>query len=198
MSTTMSTPGVEIARYAGAMYGIVLDDATVVSVENAVNSSSLNAVVNNVYAADFSSVSNSTVATTVATNLGLTGTLLNQAQAYILGQLNAAPAGSQGATVMTILNMFGQMTSDPTWGAAATAWETKVSAAVSYGQNPSNTTITTINALSTNGGSFTLTTSLAHRATSSIASVFLRSAEFARIRLSNFSKGCLVECGQAV
>lgn len=47
-------------------------------------------------------------------------------------------------------------------------------------------------------GAFRLTTSLARRATSSIASVFLRSAEFARIRLSNFSRGCLVECGQTI
>uniref|UniRef100_UPI002627E9A3 hypothetical protein n=1 Tax=Ferrovum sp. TaxID=2609467 RepID=UPI002627E9A3 len=95
MSINMSTPGVEIARYAGAMYGLVLDDATVVSVEGAVNASSLNTVVNNAYGADFSSVANTTVATTVATNLGLTGNLLTQAQAYILAQLNAAPAGAQ-------------------------------------------------------------------------------------------------------
>lgn len=200
MSINMSTQGVEIARYAGAMYGLVLDDATVLSVESAANASSMNAVVNNVYAADFSSVSNSTVATTVATNLGLTGSLLNQAQAYILGQLNAAPAGTQGATIMTILNMFGQMTSDPTWGTAATAWENRVSAAVTYGQNSGTTSYSTISAMSPTAPATTynLTTSLAHRATSSIASVFLRSAEFARIRLSNFSKGCLVECGQAV
>ena len=160
MTINMSTPGVEIARYAGAMYGLVLDDSTVVSVENAVSSSSLNNVVNGVYAADFSTVANSTVATTVATNLGLTGTLLTQAQAYILAQLNAAPAGSQGATIMTILNMFGQMTSDPTWGTAATAWETKVSAAVTYGQNGNNTTNSQMSSMSTapSGGIFTLTT----------------------------------------
>ena len=162
MTINMSTPGVEIARYAGAMYGLVLDDSTVVSVENAVSSSSLNNVVNGVYAADFSTVGNSTVATTVATNLGLTGTLLTQAQAYILAQLNAAPAGSQGATIMTILNMFGQMTSDPTWGTAATAWETKVSAAVTYGQNGNNTTNSQMSSMSTapSGGIFTLTTGI--------------------------------------
>ena len=162
MSINMSTPGVEIARYAGAMYGLVLDDATVVSVEGAVNASSLNTVVNNAYGADFSSVANTTVATTVATNLGLTGNLLTQAQAYILAQLNAAPAGAQGQTIMTILNMFGQMTSDPTWGAAATAWETKVSAAVSYGQNANNTTNAQISGFSSvpTGGTFTLTTGI--------------------------------------
>ncbi len=153
MSINMSTPGVEIARYAGAMYGIVLDDATVVSVENAANANpnptaGLNAVVNAVYTADFGSATNASVAATVATNLGLTGTLSTEAQAYIVAQLNAASAGTQGATIMSILNMFGQMTSDPTWGAAATAWENRVSAAVTYGQNSGNTSNSVISAMS--------------------------------------------------
>ncbi|KXW58054.1 hypothetical protein FEMY_14050 [Ferrovum myxofaciens] len=162
MSINMSTQGVEIARYAGAMYGLVLDDATVVSVENAANAggSSLNAVMNQVYAADFSSISNATVATTVVTNLGLTGSLQSQAQAYVLAQLNAAPAGSQGATIMTILNMFGQMTSDPVWGAAATAWENKVSESVTYGQNKANVANSSIGGMSPTpvGGTYDLTT----------------------------------------
>nr|WP_297497344.1 hypothetical protein [Ferrovum sp.] len=153
MSINMSTPGVEIARYAGAMYGIVLDDATVVSVENAANANpnptaGLNAVVNAVYTADFGSATNASVAATVAANLGLTGTLSTEAQAYIVAQLNAASAGTQGATIMSILNMFGQMTSDPTWGAAATAWENRVSAAVTYGQNSGNTSNSVISAMS--------------------------------------------------
>jgi len=151
MSINMSTQGVEIARYAGAMYGIVLDDATVLSVENEANANptaGLNAVVNSVYTADFGSATNASVAAIVATNLGLKGTLSTEAQTYIVGQLNAAPAGTQGATIMTILNMFGGMTSDPTWGAAATAWENRVSAAVTYGQNTGNTSNSAISAMS--------------------------------------------------
>jgi hypothetical protein len=119
------------------MYGLVLDGDTVTSVQSWALSpgNSMNSVLNSVYASDFSSVSNANVATTVATNLGLTGTLLNQASAYIAAQLNAAPAGSQGATIMNILSMFGQMTNDPIWGAAATAWQNTVTAATNYAQN---------------------------------------------------------------
>ncbi len=162
MAINMSTQNVEIARYAGAMYGLVLDNSTVVSVENEanVNGMNMNAVVNQVYGADFSSATNATVASTVVTNLGLTGTLQTQAQAYILAQLNAASPGTQGATILSILNMFGQMTSDPVWGAAATAWENKVSNAVTYGGNTANTANTSIGGMSPTpgGGTYVLTT----------------------------------------
>ncbi len=166
MAINVSTQGVEIARYVGAVYGLVLDDATVVSIENVMNAvggtptADVDAVVNSAYAADFSTATNASVATTVATNLGLTGTLLSQAQAYILAQLNAASAGTQGQTIMNILNMFGQLTSDPVWGAAATAWETKVSAAVTYGQNANNTSNSQMSAMSSvaPGITYTLTT----------------------------------------
>ncbi len=168
MAINVSTQGVEIARYVGAVYGLVLDDATVVSIENVMNAvggtptADVDAVVNSAYAADFSTATNASVATTVATNLGLTGTLLSQAQAYILAQLNAASAGTQGQTIMNILNMFGQLTSDPVWGAAATAWETKVSAAVTYGQNANNTSNSQMSAMSSvaPGITYTLTTGI--------------------------------------
>jgi hypothetical protein len=157
--------GVEIARYVGAMYGLVLDDATVTSIENTANTSangSLAPLANSAYATDFGTATPASVATTVASNLGLTGTLLTQAEAYIQAQLNAAAPGTQGQTMLSMLNMFGGLTGDPVWGVAATAWENKVSAAVSYGQNPTDYSNGSIAAFPSTGvgSTFTLTTGL--------------------------------------
>jgi S-layer protein len=63
---------------------------------------------------------------------------------------------------MTILNQFAGLTSDATFGAAATAWENKVSNAVSYGQNVANTSNAPISSVSstTPPTAYTLTTGI--------------------------------------
>ena len=43
----------EVTRFAGALYGLVLDNATMSDVTSAVNASSLSAVLNNLYQSDF-------------------------------------------------------------------------------------------------------------------------------------------------
>jgi S-layer protein len=87
---------------------------------------------NSYYAATFGSVANATVASTVAANLGLTGAALTSGSAYIAAQLNAAAGDARGAVISNIVNLFGTLAADATFGAAATAWNTKVATAVSY------------------------------------------------------------------
>jgi hypothetical protein len=127
---------------------------------SAVNASSLNTVLNNVFMSDFGSATNASVASTLVTNLGLTGTAATEAQAYIVGVLGGTAANAMGAAIMTILNQFAGMTSDATFGAAATAWESKVTNAVNYSQNTANTVNESISAITSSavGKTYTLTT----------------------------------------
>jgi S-layer protein len=127
-----------------------------------VNASSLNTVLDNVFMSDFGSATDASVAATVVSNLGLTGTAATEGQAYIVGVLGGTAASAKGAAIMTILNQFAGLTSDATFGAAATAWETKVGNAVNYSQDTANTTNGSISNISSTppGQTFTLTTSI--------------------------------------
>ncbi|MDE1943852.1 MAG: hypothetical protein KGI47_11995, partial [Betaproteobacteria bacterium] len=58
MAINISTTQVEVARFAGALYGLALDNATMTVVLNAVNANGangLNTVLNNVFQSDFGS-----------------------------------------------------------------------------------------------------------------------------------------------
>lgn len=191
--SNISTNSTEVARFAGALYGSVLDYPTTNEVLTSANSYGLYNLLNAVYTRDFSNIASSTVAATVSTNLGLTGTLLADAETYITGVLNAAAPGTQGAAISGILDLFAGLTSDPTWGPAATAWENKVTNAVEYGQNSANTTNTSIGSLSSTPPvtTFTLTTNLV-----GLASALSFISSSVRILLSNFSRGFSIECGR--
>jgi len=102
-------------------------------------------------------VANATVGTTVATNLGLTGDALTNGAAYITAQLNAAAPGARGAVISTILDLFAGLTADATYGAFATAYNTKVDVANAY-TGATNVTIGTVVAAA--ASVFTLTTSV--------------------------------------
>jgi S-layer protein len=160
--TNISTNQTEVARFAGALYGLVLDNATMTDVVSAVNSSGLNTVLNNVFMSDFGSASDASVAATLTTNLGLTGTAATEGQAYIVGVLGGTAANAKGAAIMTILNQFAGLTGDATFGTAATAWEGKVSNSVAYAQNTANTSNGSISNISSTppGQTISLTTSI--------------------------------------
>jgi len=111
---------------------------------------------NGYYSATQSSTANAAKA--VATNLGLTGAALTEGTAYITAQLNAAAPGARGAVISNIANMFGTYTTDATFGAAATAWNTKLAAAVAY-TGATNVAVGTVNPAATvAAGIFTLST----------------------------------------
>jgi Ca2+-binding RTX toxin-like protein len=123
----------QVQAFAGAMYGIQIGSATMAQVNNDILAAgSLTSALNSYYTASFGSVATATVAATVAANLGLTGDALNEGKAYITAQLNAAAPNARGAVIANTLNLFAGLASDATFGAAATAWNTKVDAAAAY------------------------------------------------------------------
>ncbi|OIQ75132.1 hypothetical protein GALL_432030 [mine drainage metagenome] len=143
MSTLISpTPDVIAASYAGALYGLELSNTDIVVVNStaAANGGNINSLLNSVFNADFSSYTNAQVAAIVAHNVGLAGTLATAATVYITDTLNAAVPGTQGQTIATILRLFAGLTSDPTWGAAALAWNSQVTTADNYANNAANMT----------------------------------------------------------
>jgi Ca2+-binding RTX toxin-like protein len=123
----------QVQAFAGAMYGVQIGSITMAQVNNDILAAgSLTSALNSYYTASFGSVATATVAATVAANLGLTGDALNEGKAYITAQLNAAAPNARGAVIANTLNLFAGLASDATFGAAATAWNTKVNAAAAY------------------------------------------------------------------
>jgi S-layer protein len=127
----ISTNGTVLARVAGALYNTQMSNATYAEVA-ALDPATLT---NALYARDFSMVTDATVATTLVTNLGLTSVagLTN----WVAAQLTAA-GSNKGAKVVELLNGFAQMSADATYGAAATAFNTKVDAALALSQTVGN------------------------------------------------------------
>jgi hypothetical protein len=149
----ISTNGTVLTRLAGALYNTQMSNATYEEVKTLDPASLANAL----YARDFSSATDATVATTLVTNLGLSSVagLSN----WVAAQLTAA-GSAKGAKIVDLLNGFAQMSADATYGAAATAFNTKVDAALALSQTADNAggTFAAAGAVSASGGSFTLTT----------------------------------------
>jgi hypothetical protein len=148
----ISTNGTVLTRLAGALYNTQMSNATYKEVA-ALDPSAL---ANVLYARDFNTVSDATVASTIVANLGLSavGGLSN----WVAAQLTAAGT-NKGAKVVELLNGFAQMSSDATYGAAATAFNAKVDTALAASQTTDNTggTFDSISS-AVNGKAFTLTT----------------------------------------
>lgn len=149
------TNALKVQAFAGAMYGIQVGTTTMAQINADITSAGgLANALNGYYTSSFGSVANATVATTVATNLGLTGDALTNGAAYITAQLNAAAPGARGAVISTILDLFAGLTADATYGAAATAWNTKVDSANAY----TGAANVAIGSTVSQGTAFTLTT----------------------------------------
>jgi len=151
------TSSVQIARFANALYGVKLGSVTNDAVVEDIKALGATTAFNSYFTASFGSSTNAEVATTILANLGLAGNAA--AQAYVEGQLNAA-GSAKGAAVLSMLNAFANLTSDATFGAAATAWNTKVTSAIAY--TASNTAdATTDYSAPVTSQTFVLTTSVA-------------------------------------
>jgi trimeric autotransporter adhesin len=148
------TSAVQVARFANALYGVKLGSVTNAAVMEDISVVGLTSAVNSYYASSFGSMTNAAVATSILGNLGLTGN--TAAQAYVEAQLNAAGA-AKGAAVLTMLNAFSNMTSDGTFGSAATAWNAKIVAAQAYTASYT-ADITSDTNVAVSGSTFTLTT----------------------------------------
>lgn len=123
------TTEVQIARFANALYGIKLGSNTNTAVEEDVTNLGLAATVNAYYNYSFGSKTSAEVANIILGNVGLAGNAA--AEAFIIGQLNAAGT-AKGQAVLGMLNAFANLTSDATFGAAATAWNTTIASALVY------------------------------------------------------------------
>jgi hypothetical protein len=150
----ISTNGTVLTRLAGALYNTQMSNATYKEVA-ALDPSAL---ANVLYARDFNTVSDATVATTLVTNLGLS-TVAGLSN-WVAAQLTAAGA-NKGAKVVELLNGFAQMSSDATYGAAATAFNNKVDAALALSQKTDDTGGTFDSVSTAAGGkTFTLTANI--------------------------------------
>jgi hypothetical protein len=159
MSFVFPTNASQVQAFAGALFGVQVGSATLAQVNaDILANGGLAKTLNGFYSATQSSTA--VAAKAVATNLGLTGAALTEGTAYVTSQLNAAAADARGAVISNIVNMFGTYTADATFGAAATAWNTKLAAAVAYtgATNVAIGTVVVANAvfpLTVNADSFT-------------------------------------------
>jgi len=128
----ISTNGTVIARLAGGLYNQTLSNATYNEVVAVVKSAAdINTLANDLYARDFASKTDLAVATTLVSNLGLSGvTGLNN---WVAAQLTAA-GSAKGTKIVSLLNDLSNLTSDATYGSYATAFNTKTDAALALAQ----------------------------------------------------------------
>jgi hypothetical protein len=127
----ISTNGTVLARLAGALYNTQMSNATYSEVKTLDPATLADAL----YARDFSASTDAAVATSLVTNLGLTS--VTGLDNWVAAQLTAAGA-HKGAKIVDLLNGFAQMTADTTYGAYATAFNTKVDAALAASQTTGN------------------------------------------------------------
>lgn len=123
------TNAVQVARFANALYGIKLGSSTSNAVNDDIQSLGLDATVNAYYNYSFGAKTSAEVADVILGNLGLAGNAAGAA--FIEGKLNAA-GSAKGAAVLEMLNAFSNLTTDATFGAAATAWNATISTALAY------------------------------------------------------------------
>jgi hypothetical protein len=166
MSYTLVNTQTIIARNAGALYGLEVGNANMTSYVTQVGSNT-DAFLNAVYTNSVGMAAPASVAAVLIANLGITGditdatSLAGQAKAYIVGQLNAVAYTARGAAVNNILSLFSNLTADPVFGAAATAWNNKVGNAVSYASTAGTVDTTFANVSPTPlGQTFTLTSGI--------------------------------------
>ena len=130
------TNTVHIQRYADAVYGVQVGSATLAQVNQDITSlGGIDKALNAYFAG--SGQTNATVAANIVKNVGIvaggtiTAAAVSDATAYVLGQLNANK-GNEGATIKSILNLVGNLTADPIYGAAAVKFNADVDNAIAY------------------------------------------------------------------
>ena len=163
----ISTNGTVLTRLAGALYNTQMSNATYGEVK-ALDPSTL---ANALYSRDFAMVTDLAVATTLVANLGLSSVAgLNS---WIAAQLTSA-GSAKGAKIVDLLNSFAQMSSDATYGAAATAFNKKVDTSLTLSQTTGNNggTFEAAGLVALQGATFSLTTSANNLVGSSNADYF--------------------------
>jgi len=135
----ISTNGTMIARLTGALYNAQLSYASYEEIKDTPATTLAASFLSN----DFSGKTDTQIATTVLTNLGLTTANGFQGSAlvnFVAGQLTGAgtTATAKGAMLVTMLNNYAGMTADTTYGVNATSFNTKVAASLVLSQTSGN------------------------------------------------------------
>lgn len=133
MSFTFVTPQVTLARNAGALYNYGLGSA---SMSTLASSQDLVGLLNSAYATNVGSAATTQVAARLVANLGITGAAATAAEAFVVAQLNPVAVAGRGKVISDLLAQFSSLTSDATYGAAASAFNARVAAAVAYADRP--------------------------------------------------------------
>ncbi len=128
----MAFQNVVVARAAASIWGLKLGYATTQAVLNQLNSGeSLNNIINAAFNDSYAGMSNAAVAAMVVGNLGLSGQPATDATTFILSNI-AGNTATRGSVLAGLVNQFSLLTADPTYGAAARAFNDKVNAAATY------------------------------------------------------------------
>ena len=128
----ISSNGTVLARLAGGLYNQTLSNSDFTSINAAIKTAAdINTFANEAFARDFAGKTDAQVATTLLANLGLSSVAgLNN---WVAAQLTAA-GSAKGAKIVSLLNDFAGLTADATYGAAATAFNTKAASALALSQ----------------------------------------------------------------
>jgi hypothetical protein len=124
----ITTNGLQLARIAGAAFNQQLSasDYSEILAANK-TAAELDAWANAAVAAEFKGKTTTNIATTLLANLGLSTVV--GLDAWVAAQLTAGGGVAKaGATLLSMLNDFSNMTADVTFGASATTFNTKATA----------------------------------------------------------------------
>ena len=143
-----ATSNTLIQRFADALFGAQVGSTTlsqVIADSGNTGINGLKSVFNTYYAQSFSSMTTGAVADMMLVNLGIavgkSGLLaadVKVARDYITSNLNSTPSGQRGEMVSSILNLFSNLTTDATFGAAATAFNGAIAGAEVWSANNTN------------------------------------------------------------
>ena len=156
-----NTTAVQIVRLTKALYNAAPGNTFLTAFEDSVATDGITVFAN--WLAGTVSTDAATLASTVITNLGFTGTVATDLTTYLTAQLQAN-TGNYGQVILDGMNALALMGSDATVGTVATTLNDSVATAYAYSINTGNTTtnLATLQAAdetaAATGQTFTLTT----------------------------------------
>lgn len=143
MATIPSFNSTIIARVAAGLYDLQLGTETMDWALEQVNfGASVEELAQSVYDADFSGMDYEEVAALLVANLGISArnsvstAVIDIANTVVEDALTAGGAGNEGATIVSLVNLFSTLTTHPDAGLrnAAKAFNTQIVAAVNYAE----------------------------------------------------------------
>jgi len=143
MATIPTFNSTVIARVAAGLYDLQLGNETMDWALEQVNfGTSVEELAQSVYDADFSGMDYEEVAALLVANLGISArnsvstAVIDIANTIVEDALTAGGAGAEGATIVSLVNLFSTLTTHPDVGLsnAAKAFNTQIVAAVNYAE----------------------------------------------------------------